>query len=343
MPSPVLPPVTLAGVVEVLLQVELVGILLRGSYIPLSQTCRCFRNVVTKHCRKFLKAEYLAKWRDNDEFLAALESVSRVTVVNMGDMAIAEVAVSALSDFIHWRVMSSELLDELNTLMQFRPVMNQVCKVLELFIEHSCIVLVCIEFLAKYFLNAKRCRVVYRFQSPEFMSLVRRTFERHMQDRHISENLILLCENLFEQDDVPPDNIFQFPVDYPVVVLRCLQHNIRNFDILIRRKCLLLLWPFNANLRHANVLVENGFIEFVTDVAISHANDPEIIRNVAINLDIACRGEGRTNAINRVRILRATEVLVRSSRLFSNDPFISNPINSTLELFAELGFDIPNT
>jgi hypothetical protein len=365
MPPPVHPPVTLAGVVEVLLQVGIVGALIMGAHTPLLQTCRFFRDVVKKYCRKFLRAEridrivslraarlgriaseaerraeHLISTRDEVEVMAALVSVSSVTVVDMGDVAIARASVRYFREALYIRI------EGRNPEAEFRQrslVMNRVRIVFGLFFEHRYVVLVCIEYLQKFFNSARRYNLINRFQTPELMSLVERAFERYMQDRLISMNIVILCRDLLEQDAL--GDMFEFPVHFPVVILRCLKYHLQNSTALMRLDGLFVLYDFNTNLRYANVLVENDFIEYVLDVARLHPEHPEINRMVASILGIACQGQDRTNAINRVRTLGAMDILVQRSRFFSNNPFIVNSINSTLRIFTELGLmsNIPNT
>jgi hypothetical protein len=128
-------------------------------------------------------------------------------------------------------------------------------------------------------------------------------------------------------------------VDYPVVILRCLKTHFQHLSRLMRLRGLYVLWNFNENLKHANVLVENGFIEYVLDVARLHPDHAEINRVVGDILRIACSGEGRSSAINRVRILGAMDILVERSISYSDDPTIFNAIDATIRLFTRLGLE----
>jgi hypothetical protein len=321
-----------------MLGVEFIGEISCGSLGMLFKTCKFFRDTIRRDYRKHMRAERLLMNRNTDEIIAALQSVSSITVVDMGDVLIAEIAVRCVFEDLPWNLFGEELLRGPEvTFERRRPILNLVCSVFELFIEHRCVVSVSIDYLKKFFNSARTYTLIHRYQSPRIIALVERTFNQYMQDMSISKRLILLCVDLLEFDGDSLNDRFRFHVDFPVVILRCLKTHFQCLSSLMRLTGLYVLWNFNENLRHADVLVENGFIEFVLDVARLHPHDEEINRVVGHTLDIACRGEGRTNAINRVMILGAMDILVERSNLYSDTPRISDPINATIRLFTELG------
>jgi len=272
--------------------------------------------------------------------MAALQCMSRVRVVDMGDVVIVEIPVRYYLNALPSRLcLGTSLRGSDYAFEQMRPILNLVCSVFERFIEHRCVVSVTIEYLTIFFNSASNYNLIHRFQSPELMLLVERAFETYMQDRNISENLINLCVDLLEYDGKSPNEMFQFHVDYPVVILRCLKTHFQHLSRLMRLRGLYVLWNFNENLKHANVLVENGFIEYVLDVARLHPDHAEINRVVGDILRIACSGEGRSSAINRVRILGAMDILVERSISYSDDPTIFNAIDATIRLFTRLGLE----
>jgi len=316
-----------------MLSVEIIAQLFRGGFTIFSKTCRFFRNIFRRDFSKHLRAEQLANTRNADEIMDVLRDISVGDDIDTGDVAIAQAAVENLTNSLvlrlNWRPNLEAMYEER------RPALNFVCSIAKRFVVHASVVCVCLDYLLKFFLSAKRHSMKHRFLSAEFVTLVILTFEKHIENNVILTKLLALSVELVDCDNTFPSEDYQFPLEFFLTILKCSKRQLRTSTDDMRSYCVFLLQEGMKRDEFVCVLRDNDVIKFALDVAKMDSDDFYYHWNIFSILRMACDGRGRTNAIRMAISLGAIDYVVEISRRFSGDHRIPRDTNAFLVKLRE--------